>query len=342
VKQAIPFLLLFLLGGCAAAEARRGSPKRPMLIWDRAPHSAFTDLVRFGDRFLCAFREAPGHVPRSTGEDGVVRILESADGKRWESLAVLEAEGIDLRDPKFATLPDGRLLVVMGGSIYEEGQCVGRVPRVAFGRLTAQGIVFGPPLEAVVDPAIRGPRDWLWNVEWHGEHGYGFLYQPVPEPDWALHLVRTGDGVQYESVVRLEIDGRPSEAALGFEPDGRLVAVVRRDGEDRLGWIGSSAAPYTDWDWKPMDVRVGGPALLRLAQDEWLLGTREYGEGGTTRTVLGRVGLDGHFERTVTLQSGGDTSYPGLVRDGDDVLVSYYSSHGERTAIYAARVPLAR
>ena len=28
-------------------------------IWDRAPHSAFTDLIRFGGRWWCTFRD-PG------------------------------------------------------------------------------------------------------------------------------------------------------------------------------------------------------------------------------------------------------------------------------------------
>ena len=26
-------------------------------IWDKAPHNAFTDLVRFQDRWFCVFRE---------------------------------------------------------------------------------------------------------------------------------------------------------------------------------------------------------------------------------------------------------------------------------------------
>ena len=35
-------------------------------IWDRAPHNAFTDLIRFRNRFYCTFREADAHV----GGDG--------------------------------------------------------------------------------------------------------------------------------------------------------------------------------------------------------------------------------------------------------------------------------
>jgi hypothetical protein len=42
----------------------------------------------------------------------------------------------------------------------------------------------------------------------------------------------------------------------------------------------------------------------------------------------------------VFLPSSGDTSYPGLVLEGDRLLVSYYSSHEERTAIYLAEIDL--
>ena len=31
-------------------------------IWARAPHNAFTDLIRFNDRWFCVFREGQAHV----------------------------------------------------------------------------------------------------------------------------------------------------------------------------------------------------------------------------------------------------------------------------------------
>ena len=49
-------------------------------IWDAGKHNAFTDLIRFKDRWYCTFREADGHV----GGDGQLRVLSSADGARWE------------------------------------------------------------------------------------------------------------------------------------------------------------------------------------------------------------------------------------------------------------------
>ena len=60
-------------------------------IWDGGRHNAFTDLIRYRGKLLCTFREAGGHVPASHEEDGRIRILESADGTTWTSVALLES-----------------------------------------------------------------------------------------------------------------------------------------------------------------------------------------------------------------------------------------------------------
>ena len=86
-------------------------------IWDAGEHNAFTDLERFGGRFYCVFREGKGHV----SSDGKVRVLASADGSSWRSVALLESAGQDLRDPKITTMPDGRLMVT-GGAAVRQGE----------------------------------------------------------------------------------------------------------------------------------------------------------------------------------------------------------------------------
>src|SRR5262249_32174139 len=93
-------LALALVVGLWAATGREARAQAPQLvsvtkIWDRAPHSAFTDLVRWRGKWFCVFREAEGHV----GGDGKLRVLESADGQTWQPAALLEEKGIDLRDP---------------------------------------------------------------------------------------------------------------------------------------------------------------------------------------------------------------------------------------------------
>ncbi len=76
-------------------------------IWDSAPHSAFTDLIRHKGRWVCTFREGRGHV----SADGSIRVIASKDGKKWESIAHLTNPNFDLRDPKITHTPDGRLML---------------------------------------------------------------------------------------------------------------------------------------------------------------------------------------------------------------------------------------
>jgi len=330
----VPRLLLLALL-CPALTAQEPalslSPISVERIWDRAGHNAFTDLIRYESTFYCAFREGSGHVP---GIDGTVRVIASDDGMNWRSIALLDEKDVDLRDPKLSVMPDGRLMLVMAGSFYEGRKLLKREPRVAFsdpGRTS-----FGRPQLAVIDESIRKSVDWLWRVTWHDGVAYGVVYQPVPN-EWGLRLVTSTDGVRWKQVARLAVEGRPNETTLRFRRDGTMIALVRREGAKRTGVIGHSAAPYTDWTWKELPVRLGGPNFVIRPDGNLIMGTRQYGKKGA-RTELARITLAGGYEHLLTLPSGGDTSYPGLVDTPDRLWVSYYSSHEGKTAIYLARV----
>src|SRR4029079_4079121 len=98
------------------------------MIWDKGRHNAFTDLVRFRDKWFCIFREADAHV----GGNGTCRILTSTDGDTWSPSSLVEEKGIDLPDPKCSAPTYGRLMLVAGGSVYDRKTYKGRQPRVAF------------------------------------------------------------------------------------------------------------------------------------------------------------------------------------------------------------------
>ena len=301
-------------------------------IWDRTEHQAFTDLAQYGDQLLVTFREGSDH---AGGRDGVVRVLASDDGGlNWRAAALLEEEGVDLRDPKLCITPEGRVMVVMGGSVYDGRTLTGRRPRVAFGE--GAPLRFGSPRVVTVDPAVAGPQDWLWRVTWSGETGYGVVYQPDRSP-WGLHLVSTKDGLTYDHVVTLDVDGDANETTLRFQDDGTMIALVRRESGDRTAWVGHARAPYTSWSWAPLPVAIGGPNLVVLEDGRLLVAGREYVEGGPY-TMLGEAGLDGTWRRLLRLPSGRDTSYPGLVVRGERLLCSYYSGHEGKTSVYLARL----
>ena len=104
---------LFLLVWFSNCFSAFGQGTQPQLvsvrkIWDKAPHNAFTDLVRWQGRFYCAFREGKGHA----GDIGKLRIISSAEGQRWETSGLLKMEGVDLRDAALSVTPDQKLSLI--------------------------------------------------------------------------------------------------------------------------------------------------------------------------------------------------------------------------------------
>ncbi len=306
-------------------------------IWDRAPHSAFTDLVEFNGKLYCTFREGSGHVPGKEGTNGTIRIIASDDGQNWRSVALLAEEHVDLRDPKLSVTPDGRLMVLIGGSYYEGEKLGVRHTRVSFSDKT--GTQFSFPKPIVVDAKIRTDADWLWRVTWHRGTGYGVIYQSEGE-EFKAQLVSTRDGINYQHLTTFDIAGRPNETTLRVLPDGEMVAWVRRERGTQNGFIGTSRAPYKDWNWKEQSARLGGPNFVVLPNGKLVGTTRGHLSDRKTSTFVAWLTKDGGLEPIVTLPSGGDTSYAGMITRGDKLLVAYYSSHEGKTAIYLATLNL--
>ncbi|MCX8038388.1 MAG: exo-alpha-sialidase [Candidatus Sumerlaeia bacterium] len=298
-------------------------------IWDRGAHNAFTDLIRFSDRWFCSFREAEGHVKG----DGKLRVLTSEDGQAWESAALLAEDGIDLRDPKLSITPDGRLMMVAGGSVYREGKLVGRQPRVVF---SADGRNWSPTQR------VLGEGEWLWRVTWHNGRAYGVSYNASAGKDryatWGLKLVASEDGVNYREIVKLDVPDHPSETTLRFRDDGEMIALVRRESGSTFGWIGTSRPPYTEWKWHETQYRLGGPNFIILPDGTMWAASRYHHPDGP-KTILARFGPT-TYEPVLTLPSGGDCSYPGLVWHDNMLWMSYYSSHEGKACIYLAKIRL--
>lgn len=314
------------------------NPDEPTVtrIWDGAPHCAFPDIVRWNDAWYVTCREGTGHVPGDNGSNGVIRVIRSEDGLQWTSFARITETGIDLRDPKLSIAPDGRLMLLMGGSLYEGRTRLSCRTRVAF--LDRKTQVFSMPIPVRIDETIRTQDDWLWRVTWHDGSGYGVVYQPDGEGGSRTHLVRTTNGVDYEHVTTFALEGRPNESTVRFAPDGEAFVVVRN--EKGPGHLGRAPAPYTHWAFQSVGWRLGGPNLIRTPQGTWILGTRDSRKR-PAHTAIGTLSEEAVFTPRFVLPSGGDTSYPGFAIADEELFTIYYSSHEGRTAIYLARCALA-
>lgn len=332
--SAIGLIATFALAGCASTHHKPATKPvtRPTIvsvkkIWDKGPHNAFTDLIRFKDQWFCAFRESDAHV----GGNGGIRVLTSTDGESWNAVAFVTEQGIDLRDAKLSITPQGKLMMLCGGSTYEGKKLLGMQPRVAF---SEDGKTWTAPQK------ILAKGDWLWRVTWHNGKAYGIAYNnsAVKAADpWAVTLYSTTDGLKYDVITKLQVTDRPNESTVKFLPDGKMMAIVRREAGDQHGWLGTSSAPYTDWTWHDTGYRLGGPDLIVLPSGDIYSAGRNH--VGKVHTSLFKV-TPTSYEPVLDFPSGGDCSYPGLVWYDDILWMSYYSSHEGKTSIYLAKLKL--
>lgn len=292
-------------------------------IWDRAPYSAFTDLVHYGGRFLCAFREGATH--HAEAGLGTLRLLGSTDGKAWETVAVIGRAGYDLRDPKFSVTPSGELMLT-AGAVKPGVTGVDRVHTLAY--FSRDAARWGEPV------AIGEPGLWLWRVTWHGGKAYSVGYGRG-----LRRLFVSDDGRTFRTIVHDFANSEGgNEATLVFDRDGTAYCFLRRD-TDTLGarW-GISKAPYTDWEWKDLGRRVGSPHVME-APDGRLIGVVRYFEGNFRKVAVVEMDRKGGMRELAGLpSSNGDSGYAGMVwRDGE-LWISYYSTHvARKTSIFVAR-----
>ena len=332
-------LAILLASAAPAANLELVSVKK---IWDKGAHNAFTDLVRFKNRWYCTFRESEAHV----GGDGIIRVLRSKDGEKWESAALIAETGIDLRDPKFSITPDNRLMIVAGGSVYGETAQNGRVagisapsggrkvlksrrPRVMFSK---DGAHWTAPEKVLTD------GEWLWRVTWHGGKAYGVSYN-IDKTGWQIALFESLDGLKWTLTVELPVSGRPNETTVRFLANGDAMMLVRREAEDKQAWIGTAKAPYREWKFTPAGFQVGGPNFIQLPDGSIVGGGRDYRGSPKNVTMAGML-TPAAYSPALRLPSGGDNSYPGFVWYKDRLWTSYYSSHEGKTSVYLAKIAL--
>jgi hypothetical protein len=332
-------VLIFLFTGCATKKAINNPEKIEIQkIWDQAPHSAFTDLLRFNNAFFCTFREGPGHV---SGANGTARVLKSQDGKSWQSLASFKMEGMDVRDPKLSVTPDKRIMILLDVETYKDGKVDTRKPFVSYSDIN--GNTFSQPVASVVDPAIAVKSDWVWRVTWHNGTGYAIDYQPD-----VIYLVKTTDGKHFQNVSKIDVDGRPNESTIRFDKNGKMYVLIRREDGDKRGILATSDTPFKTWQFNKLEQRLGGPNFIFLDDQTLCIGSRYYPSDMSEQKNLSKhqtavfiTDLKGKTLKTIPVeQSGGDTSYPGMLVYQNQLWYSYYSSHEGKTSVYLAKIPL--
>jgi hypothetical protein len=292
-------------------------------LGDKATYNAFTALTRFRERWYLAFREAGG----PNAQDGVIRVLSSADGERWAEAARLSIEGADLRDPKLSVSPR-QTLTLSAVAAYPGGSPAHHQSMLFF---TTEGREWSKPVPAG-DPNIR-----MWGVYWSPrQQAFSIGYSSWGPP--LIRLYASPDGIKWKTLAdELLTDNFPNESAIWFDSGDTAHCLLRRDKGPATALLGTSRPPYRAWQWRDTGVRIVGPSVLRLADGRLLaaLGLLE----GKPRVALSWLDTqEAKLTEFLTLPSGGDCGYPGAVWHDDLLWVSYHSSHEGKTAVYLAKV----
>lgn len=299
--------------------------KQVRKVWDRGGHNAFTDICWFKNHFWLVFREASHHI----SDDGIVVVLKSKDGIHWELSTELKLSGSDLRDPKLVVMPDQRLLMTVAGV----KRAMDGAPLQSYLYFSDDGVNWAEP------KPVGLLNHWLWRTRFIGGLGYGVSYNSSLE---VTTLYKLNDQYDFDKLcdplfsLQEQGLGYPNEHDLFPLADNKMGCLLRRDADTATAQLGVANAPFVDWAWQDLGVKIGGPVVLPLNNGSLLTVVRLYEPARTSVCELDEK--TSSLKELLPLPSGGDTSYAGLVEHNGRIWCSYYSSHEGKAAIYVAEL----
>ena len=341
-----------------AAEWPRVEVTNVRRVFHNGEHNAFTDLIRWQEKFWLTFRSCPdGHPVYPSAS---VIILTSTDAKQWTQVHRFSVAKRDTRDPHFLVFGDK--LFVYTGTWY----CGDTAPprsdytlnkHLGYAAWSEDGKQWHSP---IMLEGTFGHYVWRANTF----DGKAYL---CGRRNRQFDMTALGEGAIVESAMLESDDGliwrkrtlfqeeRGDETAFLFEPDGSILAVGRRGG-DKAQFLKSSP-PYTQWERRDFDRYIGGPLIAKW-DGRIVVGGRKSGAAFVgnrgPKTALYWLDPESPTEQDLLsefaeLPSGGDTSYPGFVElSPTRAVLSWYSSHEKDadgkiiTAIYMADLEIER
>jgi len=305
--------------------------------WDIANdknHNSNTDMIEWQGKFYIAYVSSPFHF---ASNKSVLHIKTSSDqGQTWTEVQTFNANGQDIRDPKFAIIGPRLFLYALKNDEFLAE------PYLSMYSYTSDGTSW-QELQKV--PGVDGWLFWrpktqdgvtFYNAAYWHEHGKSVL-------------LKSTDGINWTIVSYIHQGQHNDETDIEFLPDGRLLATARLEydsfGDGMFGHpdgatlITVSSPPYTAWTdlLQSKVTRLDGPNLFLYDNRVFAVGRYQpdLGRSGPLtdqgsalakkRTALFEVRADGLAYLT-DLPSDGDTSYEGVILDGDTAYISYYTS----------------
>ena len=269
------------------------------------------------------------------GERGRLVFVTSADGgESWSRATLISADGPDNRDPAFGVAPDGTLLTAfVKMDVYTEGQYdpskFGGKP-LYISRSEDGGATWNRAELAVWDR----PEPWLV-VSPFGkmitlDDGAVLMHYYV---DGGSYVVRSYDSGRTWADLSVVADGGFNETQLCPLGNGRMLALMRDEGEVTASWQTDSSDQGHSWS-EPRQVTgpQEHPADVIRLNDGRLLTTygRRVKPKGVQAMVSHDEGATWDTDNRILLvgDSDGDCGYPSsLQRDDGTIVTVYYAEN---------------
>ncbi len=285
---------------------------------------AFCDAIKFEGKYYCVFREGENHAPyHDYHENGYLKILSSDDLKNWhEAIEIKDAEW-DLRDPCFCAVGN-RLFLYYGLYSFKTPN-----PSQKTGLTTLE--IYEESLHIVNTEKIdigQYSNLWLWKVYYENGEFYGTAY----DANSSLLYVTSNDGVHFSKVS--EIIEKGDETSLVEMKDKRKVAIIRNVTSQEKSYMAISQPPYTSWNTCILNEMIESPESFIYNNVVYTIGRSSYGMS------MFKVDLSEKYVEPVfnffACGDWGNSGYPGIIMEGDKLLVIYYAINPatNETAIY--------
>ena len=307
-------------------------------------HNENTDLVSWKGAIWFIHRTANSQV---LGPNSALHIYRSTDdGVTFTETARIPApDGRDLRDPHF---------YIVGQQLFVKA--LTRLPILSVRDSDIDTIsmemhsVDGTTWSTF--KAIGPTKQSFWRIKEHAGTYFNAAYE---DGDKSVSLFSSKDGITWAkgAVVYDKSEDTPLETELVFMPSGKLLALVRMDGNDNelLGDAGRLRTKVCWADPPAYDAftcpqtfdgqRLDGPLATFVGSRLFVIARTHLQGTGKKRMSLFELGgtLEGGPLTLNTIgdfPSAGDTSYAGLAMRSDGrALVSWYSSELAKDQIWA-------
>lgn len=332
-------VVLALIGGWLGYAYYRpnGAEISPALAYetwtavDDGMHNSNTDMIYWRGAFYMIHASSPWHFGSSECK---LVLHRSPDARDWDTIAEFRAPGDsgvrDIRDPKFAAIGERLYLYVL---INDSRMATPEATSMTYttdGENWAELREIDPKGWLFWRPKTRDNITWYCPAYWR-EHGKSAL-------------LKSTDGEHWEQVSIIHEGDANDETDCEFLPDGRLVATARLEVApdtifgNKLGrtLIATAGPPYEHWLYATSyTTRLDGPYLFEYKGEVYAFGRRNPDPNNwptNTASILGRkrtalYKVDSEALTWLTdLPSAGDTSYAGVVLDGDALYACYYTS----------------